>query len=403
MEQACSDTLNVYFFTLYPFPFGLAQSNRMIAIAGGLINAGCKVKVVCIKPTETHRNSLNTNSSGVYNKIPFEYASQTTYRGKNPIRRIYLYLAGIVLSSMLLIRENKREKIHFLFVGVFGFGLSFWFYLLCKVLHINYLQERSEYPFIKVRKTWLDTSSLYLYLTFTCKLFDGFLVITKNLQRYYKPHLRKDCPIFLLPILVETERFIPIQNKPAEAYIAYCGSMEGDKDGVPLLVDAFELFVRQFPHVKLYLIGSTQFTGFNSLQEKINRLALDNKIVFTGIVDREKLPAILSQAVMLALARPESKQAEGGFPTKLGEYLATGKPVVVTRVGEIPDYLQDHVNAYIAVPGDAHDFAGKMKEVMDNYEHALEIGSKGQQLAQTVFNSTCQGENLASWLRKIQA
>ena len=49
---------------------------------------------------------------------------------------------------------------------------------------------------------------------------------------------------------------------------------------------------------------------------------------------------------MLVLARPDNIQAKGGFPTKLGEYLATGNPVVVTKVGEIPNYLIDGVNAF---------------------------------------------------------
>ena len=105
---------------------------------------------------------------------------------------------------------------------------------------------------------------------------------------------------------------------------------------------------------------------------------------------------------MLVLARPDNKQSEAGFPTKLGEYLATGKPVVVTRVGEIPEYLKDQENAFIASPGDAHNFAMKMKQVMNNYDDALKVGHKGQQLALTTFNSTYQGLKLAEWLKHLK-
>lgn len=105
---------------------------------------------------------------------------------------------------------------------------------------------------------------------------------------------------------------------------------------------------------------------------------------------------------MLVLARPNNKQSEAGFPTKLGEYLATGKPVVVTRVGEIPEYLEDQVNAFIANPGDAGNFALKMKQVMLNYDKALNIGHAGRQLAHTTFNSTFQGNELAGWLKHLK-
>jgi len=110
---------------------------------------------------------------------------------------------------------------------------------------------------------------------------------------------------------------------------------------------------------------------------------------------------MLSKAVMLALARPENKQAEGGFPTKLGEYLATGKPVVVTNVGEISVFLKNNVNAFIARPGDAKDFADKMKLVLEDYPQALNVGQAGQELAKTTFSSAYQGELLAKWLLKL--
>jgi glycosyltransferase involved in cell wall biosynthesis len=401
MKPDSSKPLNIYFLTLMRFPFGLAQTNRLISIAGGLVNAGCKVKIVCLKPTENHRESLNNQSSGVYNNINFVYASGTPFRGNNPFRRGYLFMAGLCLSSYLLIIENRKEKINFLFIGVTGFLISLWFFMLCKILRIKYLQERSEYPFIKAKTSFLDKPSLFLYLTITCKLFDGFIVITRKLRDYFKPHLQKDCPLFHLPILVEPERFAQTESPVTEQYIAYCGSMQGDKDGIPVLIDAYKLFSEEFPNVKLYLIGSIQFAGFDRLQEKIAGLSLDKSVIFTGIVNREKLPEVLSKAVMLVLARPENKQAEAGFPTKLGEYLATGKPVVVTNVGEFSVYLHDNVNAYIARPGDAEDFANKMRYILHNYEQALKVGIEGQQLAHTEFNSTYQGSNLIAWLKKI--
>jgi glycosyltransferase involved in cell wall biosynthesis len=69
----------------------------------------------------------------------------------------------------------------------------------------------------------------------------------------------------------------------------------------------------------------------------IREYRLEGRIQWKGEVPRDQIPAILQHASLLVLPRPESKQAQGGFPTKLGEYLATGNPVCSTRVGEIPD------------------------------------------------------------------
>ena len=380
----------------------MAQTNRLISIATGLMQARCSVKVICIKPTENQRISKNNEYSGAYRNIEFVYSSGTPYRGKNPLRRTYLYFAGILMAGFMLIKDNKRDKIDVVFMGVTNLLNYVWFYLICKALRIKYIQERSEYPFIKDKWSYFDKYTLYLYLTFVCKFFDGFVVITHRLHEYFKPHLRNNCPVFLLPILVEPQRFSLETEVASEEYIAYCGSMQGDKDGIPILIDAFKIFNDDYPGIKLYLIGSTHFNGFPQLQEKINSLAIQNHIVFTGPVIRDDLPQILGKALMLVLARPDNKQSEAGFPTKLGEYLATGKPVVVTRVGEIPEYLEDHINAFIAPPGDSAQFAMKMKHVMLNYDEALKIGQAGRQLAQTTFNSTLQGNELAHWLKKLK-
>lgn len=86
------------------------------------------------------------------------------------------------------------------------------------------------------------------------------------------------------------------------------------------------------------------------------------------------------------MARPNNRQAKGGFPTKLGEYLATSKPVVLTKVGEIPLFLTDGVNAYLSEPDNAESFAKKLDEALSNQKEARKVGLNGRHLADTVFN-----------------
>lgn len=70
-----------------------------------------------------------------------------------------------------------------------------------------------------------------------------------------------------------------------------------------------------------------------------------------GDVHRDKVPELLCRSKILALARPDNLQSEGGFPTKLGEYLSTGNLVIITDVGDIPFYLKDGESALIAKAG----------------------------------------------------
>ena len=95
---------------------------------------------------------------------------------------------------------------------------------------------------------------------------------------------------------------------------------------------------------------------------------------------------LLNSAAGLVLAKPTSNQADTCFPTKLGEYLSSGNPIVVTRTGEIPLYLKDGENAYIAEPDSVEDFTEKLKQLLDNPIQAKEIGKKGREVAKEKFN-----------------
>lgn len=99
------------------------------------------------------------------------------------------------------------------------------------------------------------------------------------------------------------------------------------------------------------------------------------------------MPRLLKNARILALARPDNLQNRNGFPTKLGEYLATGNPVVVTSIGEIPNFLKDEENAFMATPGNVQSFADALKRAYNNSEKAIAIGRNGRHLALTAFSS----------------
>jgi len=210
--------------------------------------------------------------------------------------------------------------------------------------------------------------------------------------------MKKDTKMHLMPILVETERFSQ-PDTPSRNVISYCGSMQGTKDGVPLLIDAFSKIASKFPETNLQLIGPTNFEGFSHLQKQINELSLANRIVFTGRVERDKMPGLLRESRILALARSSSKQAEGNFPTKLGEYLATGRLSVVTSVGAIPEFLVHEKNALLADPGDIEDFAKQLEYGMGNENVRTTIGREGRMLAENVFNYKVQGDKLFNWLK----
>lgn len=235
---------------------------------------------------------------------------------------------------------------------------------------------------------------------FLTKRATGMMVISRALKDYFGQRGVKE--IEIVNMFVDAARF-DIQTQETERkYIAYCGTISPYKDGVDCLIMAFAKFHKTYPDYRLKIIGKFECDESERIVRKLaNELCLSESIDFTGMVTSDAMPQLLNGAAMLALARPNNRQAQFGFPTKLGEYLATGNPVVVTNVGEIGEFLYDGVNCRMASPGEVNDFAEKMAWVADHPEEAKVIGLKGKELTRNEFSAMVQSRKALNFMAKV--
>lgn len=219
---------------------------------------------------------------------------------------------------------------------------------------------------------------------------DALLVISQKLKSFYVDLGVNEDRIHIVNMFVDTTRFEQLTNLSKEKYIAYCGAVSYDKDGVNILIEAFSKFHRSHQDFKLYIIGKgIENNVIDSLKKLVQKEHVEDAVDFTGPILPSEMPQILYDASVLALSRPNNLQAQNGFPTKLGEYLATGKPVVVTCVGDIPLFIKDGVNGYLSEPN-SDSFADKLSYVVDHYSEALIVGLEGKKLSQDAFNYRTQ-------------
>ena len=235
-------------------------------------------------------------------------------------------------------------------------------------------------------------------------VYDGLALMTNTLVKHYESFPDPEPKLLHLPMTVDMERFnkhtdpLPDFRKP---YIAFVGVMNDAKDGVSLLVKSFKELSNKFSNYNLYLIGGWNYDTPIHLN-LIKKLGLEDRVEWKGEFQRDLIPAIINNADLLVLPRPDSKQAQGGFPTKLGEYLATGNPVCATRVGEIPDYLTDNESVFFAEPGSISSFAEAMDRAMSNPELAKTVGLNGRKVAEKEFNKEIQAKKLYDFLLQLQ-
>jgi glycosyltransferase involved in cell wall biosynthesis len=94
-------------------------------------------------------------------------------------------------------------------------------------------------------------------------------------------------------------------------------------------------------------------------------------------MSRDKIPETLLTCDILVNPRKSGVFAEAGFPTKLGEYFSTKKPVISTRVGDIKSYFTDKNELVLVEPDNPDQLSLAIIYLTENKSQAKRIGDNG--------------------------
>jgi glycosyltransferase involved in cell wall biosynthesis len=375
-------TEKIFIFTSEPFPHGMAATNRILAHARGFLEHDKQVEVVVFRKTEPPDKVNNAIILGEYRKVSFRYLSSSTIKSKfffaRRIEELIIYFRLLVFAF----RHLSKNAISYYYsadtVPALLLRLGCWY------RNSPLIKEENEHPKVYIREK--DLMSAFLFRIIHYSIFDGLILMTNQLVEYFRDEMKYFKPVILIPMSVDVTRF-ESHNAVSEKWITYCGVLNDEKDGTSLLIKAFFKLNKNYPQHKLLLIGPPvdERTGKMYLR-LVQQMKLEQDVVFFGPAGNEQIPELLMKSALLVLPRPDSLQATYGFPTKLGEYLATGKPVIASKVGEIGEYLMDGINAFLAKPGNSDSLAAKMEEALSNEKASAEIGRKGRKLVLDKFH-----------------
>lgn len=388
----------------FGFPNGTGAAARVLAYATGLQAEGAQVQVLCLKPTEPGAGEVvNPEAAGVFQGIPFAYACCTSRRSKRRLRNALLYLKGLVRAAVVVwrMRYQRQPAVVLAFLCDDPVYLAY-LWVVARWSGATLIGERNEYPLVYEKNgiktkiiAWINDHWLYPRL-------DGIIVISKFLEAHFTALVTNRVPILRVPILVDGSRFSALPSPAAlpVKMVAYCGNFDHDGE-VARVLDTFALATADDPSWTLRLIGH----GSPERTAKIERLILehrmDGRVALTGQVASARVPQLLADASILVLPRVWGRFSQAGFPTKLGEYLATGKPVVVTATGDIPDYLTDRESAYLVQADGVAAFAEQLEYVMKNMAAAQVVGQIGRKVAEQNFDVNRHSRRMLDWFEQV--
>jgi glycosyltransferase involved in cell wall biosynthesis len=401
--------MKVAFLFSEAFPDGLAGTNRVRSLAKGLIERGHSVKVYCLRPTEKPGRVLNRRISGRMEGVDFEYTGGTVVWPDNRFAKGVAWVRAAILGMRSLSRDHRQSPYACVISTLNFWPVSAVFGVWVKRrLGVPWLLAVDEYPIALRRSRWKYSLPVRMYVRNFYRPFDALLVMTRVLMEYYRDKIGRDAVLFHLPMTVDLGRFrVPGKaRKFGFPYVAYCGNMShaNNRDGLPDLIRAFHGLAGGFPSLKLVMIGGSGGAGPDpGLKGLADELGLSDRVVFTGRIEREEMAGYLGNAAALVLVKRENRTNQGNFPSKLGEYLATGRPVVATRTGEISLYLKDRGNAVLVPPGDVEAIAAGMRYLLENPRAAANIGKAGKRVADRVFNYRVQGRRLSGFIAGLES
>lgn len=239
-----------------------------------------------------------------------------------------------------------------------------------------------------------------LLLSFRRRLFDryldrvdGFHVLSEHSRSVLEGYGIDRSRIHVIPLTLPIEYAdLPESDKPIDADMIFFAGWRNERKGLHRLLEAMPRVIEGHPAVHLTVSGGRVRFGDEYealLQERLDVAGVRERVTFLGHLQPSEIKRYLQQAAVVVI--PE--QYQNMSPLLMIESMSLARPVVISRVGGVPEFIEEGVTGYMADPLDADDFACKILAVLKDPERAKEMGLA----ARKAILEKCDGE--AVWRR----
>ena len=219
------------------------------------------------------------------------------------------------------------------------------------------------------------TSRQNLAFRFACRFADRMVCVSQDIARLCQQQRIGAEKISTISNGIDLRRFSytgPAAGGPA----IFVGRLSPEKD-VTSLLRATKIVAAQSPTFRLQIAGDG--TSRTELFALAQLLGLGGRVEFLGEI--QDVPALLSKASMLVL--PSLTE---GMPLTVLEAMATGLPVVATRVGGTPELVEDRLTGLLVTARDPGQLAEALLRIHRNQQLGKEMGRKARARVENHFD-----------------
>jgi glycosyltransferase involved in cell wall biosynthesis len=256
------------------------------------------------------------------------------------------------------ILKNKVTHIH---AHSTSFFFAFLLKLVCPSITLIWHDHYGNNEFLDNRP--------YFVLRLVSSFFKGIIAVNQTLKRWSEKQLKAKNVIYLpnFPVKGASLDTKTVLRGSDGKRIVFLANLREQKNHF-LLLEAAQILKQSHSDWTFHLVGK-DFDDEYSLHIKqlIEKYNLKNNVFMYG--SQQDIGNILNQS-SIAILTSKSE----GLPVALLEYGLYKKPVVVTRVGEIPAIVQHGHNGFIVDPGKADLFCQSLENLMQNEVLRVDFG-----------------------------
>lgn len=184
--------------------------------------------------------------------------------------------------------------------------------------------------------------------------------------------------------------------------ILHVGRLERVK-GIETLVQAIPTVLQSAPRVRFIFAGEDRRTGRNTsqreeMQSALARAGALSQVEFLGHIDQARLNECYQRADICVVP----SMLYESFSYTCAQAMRAGRPVVATRIGGIPETVDDGVSGILVTPGDAKELAHALLRLVRDPALRARMGHAGRAKALVEFEATrVAKQNLTVYERAI--
>ncbi|HEY5298476.1 MAG TPA: glycosyltransferase family 4 protein [Verrucomicrobiae bacterium] len=395
--------------TVADLPEGGGRTSRLRTLVSTLASLGHQVEIWNEHNLSAAAPPENVSVSGELSGVPFHYVLGTTDRGCGFGATRTKFRAVRTIAAKLR-REQRGVPVDLVIFNNLSFYDTFPLTRLARRLGARTIQcyedERLELlpdpnGDISFARRLFGLNS-WLADRYCSRMADAIFVISGYLQRKYE-RLSGPAKVHLIPTIVDCAAWrLPPEDEPNPARLFYAGTL-GPQDDLDVLAKALSNLKQQGLEFRLAMAGcGPGKKSFDLFFAKCRSLGIAENVEVLGFLKHGKIKEHMGRSHLLVNLRRRSIWSDSGQSTKLSEYLATGRAVLTTDLGDNARYVENESSAFVVSPDISPDeLARLLKRVLTDQQLRIQVGAAGRRAAETHFDIPIIRERLRSILTDL--